>query len=156
MGTVPISWQMGTVPITLPGMGRTVVIYGALLAVGAVGLQWLQYQMLVRTHPAEIYLALFALACMALGAWMSMRLWRKPAPGPIEIDAQAPGRLGISGRELEVLEHLAAGRSNKEIAQRLEVSPNTVKTHVARLFEKLGARRRTQAILRARELGVLR
>ena len=57
MGTVPISWQMGTVPITLPGMGRTVVIYGALLAVGAVGLQWLQYQMLVRTHPAEIYLA---------------------------------------------------------------------------------------------------
>ena len=137
-------------------MGRTVVIYGALLAVGAVGLQLLQYQMLVRTHAAEIYLALFALACMALGAWVSVRLRRKPAPGPVGIDAQAPLRLGISGRELEVLEHLAAGRSNKEIAQRLAVSPNTVKTHVARLFEKLGARRRTQAILRARELGVLR
>jgi ATP/maltotriose-dependent transcriptional regulator MalT len=74
----------------------------------------------------------------------------------LEIDPHAPSRLGISGRELEVLAHLAAGRSNKEIAQRLEVSPNTVKTHVARLFEKLGARRRTQAILRARELGVLR
>ena len=64
--------------------------------------------------------------------------------------------LGISDRELEVLELLAAGQSNKEIARRLEVSPNTVKTHVARLFEKLEARRRTEAILRARELGMIR
>jgi ATP/maltotriose-dependent transcriptional regulator MalT len=64
--------------------------------------------------------------------------------------------LGISDRELEVLTLLAAGRSNKEIARHLEVSPNTIKTHVARLFEKLGARRRTEAILRARELGVIR
>jgi DNA-binding NarL/FixJ family response regulator len=137
-------------------MGRTVLIYGALLAAGAIGLQWLQYQMLVRTHPAEIYMAIFAVACMALGGWLAVRLWRRPATARVELDPQAPARIGISERELEVLEHLAAGRSNKEIAQRLEVSPNTVKTHVARLFEKLGARRRTQAILRARELGVLR
>jgi ATP/maltotriose-dependent transcriptional regulator MalT len=136
-------------------MWRTVLIYGSLLALGAIGLQWLQYQMLVRTHPAEIYIALAAIAFMALGAWLAIRLRHKPAAG-LEIDPHAPSRLGISGRELEVLAHLAAGRSNKEIAQRLEVSPNTVKTHVARLFEKLGARRRTQAILRARELGVLR
>src|SRR5262249_7480457 len=107
-------------------------------------------------HPAEIYIAIFALACMGLGGWLTVRLWRRPAPTPVELDPQAPGRIGISERELEVLEHLAAGRSNKEIALRLEVSPNTVKTHVAKLFEKLGARRRTQAILRARELGVLR
>jgi DNA-binding NarL/FixJ family response regulator len=137
-------------------MWRTVLIYGALLALGAVALQWLQYQMLVRTHPAEVYLALFALGCMGLGAWVTTRLRRRPAPAAAEIDPEAQLRLGISERELEVLEHLAAGRSNKEIAQRLEVSPNTVKTHVAKLFEKLGARRRTQAILRARELGVLR
>jgi DNA-binding CsgD family transcriptional regulator len=156
MGTVPISWQMGTVPITLPAMGRTVLVYGVLLAAGAIGLQWIQYQMLVRTHPAEIYLALIAVTFMALGGWVAVKLWRHPAPTPLEQDPEAPLRLGISGRELEVLEHLAAGRSNKEIAQRLEVSPNTVKTHVAKLFEKLGARRRTQAILRARELGVLR
>ena len=137
-------------------MGRTVLYYGVLLALGATGLQWLQYQMLVRTHPGEVYLALFALGGMALGFWVAIRLWHRPAPAPAEPDPEAPLRLGISGRELEVLEHLAAGRSNKEIAQRLEVSPNTVKTHVARLFEKLGAKRRTQAILRARELGVLR
>jgi len=140
-------------------MWRTVLIYGAVLAAGAVGLQWLQwlqYQMLVRTHPAEIYIALLAVAFMALGGWLAVKLWRRPPPATSELDPEAPQRLGISGRELEVLEHLAAGRSNKEIAQRLEVSPNTVKTHVTRLFEKLGARRRTQAILRARELGVLR
>jgi ATP/maltotriose-dependent transcriptional regulator MalT len=64
--------------------------------------------------------------------------------------------LRISGRELEVLELLAAGRSNKEIASRLEVSSNTVKTHVAKLFEKLEVKRRTEAIVRARELGMIR
>ena len=64
--------------------------------------------------------------------------------------------LGISGREREVLELLAAGRSNKEIARQLEVSPNTVKTHVARLFEPLQAKRRTDALNKARELGILR
>jgi DNA-binding NarL/FixJ family response regulator len=137
-------------------MWRTALIYGALLAAGAIGLQWLQYQMLVRTHPAEIYIALVAVAFMALGAWLAARLWRRPSPVAADPDPETPRRLGISGRELEVLEHLAAGRSNKEIALRLEVSPNTVKTHVAKLFEKLGARRRTQAILRARELGLLR
>src|SRR6185436_10001603 len=135
---------------------RTVLIYGALLAAGAFGLQWLQYHMLVRAHPLEVYVALFALACMALGAWVAMRLWRRPPAPPAELDPQATQRLNISGRELEVLQLLAAGSSNKEIARQLEVSPNTVKTHVARLFEKLGASRRTQAIVRARELGVIR
>jgi DNA-binding NarL/FixJ family response regulator len=137
-------------------MWRTVLIYGALLAAGAIGLQWLQYQMLVRTHPAEIYIALTAVTFMALGAWLAVKLWRRPSPVAADPDPEAPRLLGISGREFEVLEHLAAGRSNKEIALHLAVSPNTVKTHVARLFEKLGARRRTQAILRARELGLLR
>jgi ATP/maltotriose-dependent transcriptional regulator MalT len=65
-------------------------------------------------------------------------------------------RLGISARELEVLELLAAGRSNKEIARRLDVSPNTVKTHLANLYEKLEAERRTEAIRRARDLGMIR
>jgi DNA-binding NarL/FixJ family response regulator len=137
-------------------MLRTILTYGALLASGALGLQWLQYQMLVRTHPAEVYMALLALACMLLGGWMALRVWRRPAAVDAQADPLAPARIGISERELEVLQHLVAGHSNKEIAQRLAVSPNTVKTHVARLFEKLGARRRTQAVLRARELGVIR
>ena len=63
--------------------------------------------------------------------------------------------LGISGRELEVLHALAAGQANKEIARSLGVSPNTVKTHVARLYEKLEAKRRTDAVARARALGIL-
>ncbi len=137
-------------------MWRTVLIYGALLAAGAFGLQWLQYHMLVRAHPAEVYFALFALACMALGAWVTLRLMRRSPAGSVAADPATSKRLKISERELEVLALIAAGSSNKEIARSLEVSPNTVKTHVTRLFEKLGAKRRTQAILRARELGVIR
>jgi DNA-binding NarL/FixJ family response regulator len=133
-----------------------VVVYGALLATGAVGLQWLQYHVLVRAHPFEVYIGLFALACMALGGGIAARLVRRRPAATVELDPAASERLRISGRELEVLELLASGRSNKEIARRLEVSPNTVKSHVARLFEKLGAKRRTQAILKARELGVIR
>ncbi len=146
---------MGSDP-NIPRMWRTVLVYGGLLAAGALGLQWLEFQLLVRTHPVEIYLALFALGCMALGAWVAMRLLQRPAPAALELDPAAHERLGISAREFEVLGLLAAGRSNKEIARALEVSPNTVKTHVAKLFEKLGARRRTEAILRARELGMIR
>jgi DNA-binding NarL/FixJ family response regulator len=125
------------------------------LGVGAVGLQWLEYRLLVHTHPYEVYLAIFALACMGLGAWVAVRLLRRPPPQPFEVNSQAVASLGVSERELEVLQLLAAGQSNKEIARRLEVSPNTVKTHIAKLFEKLGAKRRTEAILRARELGVI-
>ena len=137
-------------------MWRTILIYGAVLALGAVGLQWLEYRLLVRSHPLEVYLALFALACMGFGAWVALRLSRRPPPRPFEVNTQALASLGVSERELEVLALLASGRSNKEIAKRLEVSPNTVKTHIASLFEKLGARRRTEAILRARELGMIR
>lgn len=140
---------------TLSPMWKIVVGYGALLALGALLLQWLQFHLLVRTHPREVYVALFAVACMALGAWVALRLRRRPA-STLDLDPGAPERLGISGRELEVLALLAAGRSNKEIARHLDVSPNTVKTHVSNIFEKLGAKRRTQAILRARELGIIR
>jgi DNA-binding NarL/FixJ family response regulator len=137
-------------------MWRTILIYGAILAVGSVGLQWLQYQFLVRSHAMEIYVALIAIAFMALGIWVGARLFRRAQPAVDEINTRARETLGISQRELEVLELLAAGSSNKEIANRLEVSPNTVKTHVAKLFEKLSVRRRTAAISRARELGMIR
>jgi DNA-binding CsgD family transcriptional regulator len=135
---------------------RTALIYGALLAVAAAGLQWLQFRLLAHTHPVAVYLALFALGCMALGGWVAWRLMHRAAPTPFEVNTRAQQSLGISEREFEVLGLLAAGRSNKQIARQLEISPNTVKTHVARLFEKLEARRRTQAIGRARELGLVR
>ncbi|MFO1399588.1 MAG: response regulator transcription factor, partial [Steroidobacteraceae bacterium] len=74
---------------------------------------------------------------------------------PFDGNPRAQASLGITPRELSVLQELAAGRSNKEIAARLAIAPDTVKTHVARLYDKLGARRRTEAVNRARELGIL-
>jgi DNA-binding CsgD family transcriptional regulator len=136
-------------------MFRTVLIYGASLAAGTFALEWLQYRLVVRAHALETYVVLVALVFMGLGVWLGARLFRKPGGAPFVPNTLVQQTLGISGRELEVLELLAAGRSNKEIARRLEVSPNTVKTHVARLFGKLEAHRRTEAILRARELGVI-
>jgi DNA-binding CsgD family transcriptional regulator len=137
-------------------MLRTILLYGLMLAAGALGLEWLQYRLLVRAYPAEAYVVLVALAFLALGIWAGTRLTRRTAAAPFEPNTRVQGTLGISGRELEVLELLAAGRSNKEIATHLGISPNTVKTHIARVFGKLDVRRRTEAILRARELGMLR
>jgi DNA-binding NarL/FixJ family response regulator len=135
-------------------MVRIILIYSALLAAGALGLQWLEYQFVVRTHATETYLVLIALAFMGLGVWVGARLFRR-SPLPFEPNTRVRETLGVSDREYEVLTLLAQGRSNKEIARQLDVSPNTVKTHVANLYEKLEARRRTEAILRARELGIL-
>lgn len=136
-------------------MLKQIVLYGVLLAAGTFALEWLDYQRLARTYSTEVYIALVAYAFLALGIYVGVRVMA-PRPATPEGNPRAQATLGISGRELEVLQELAAGRSNKEIAAKLEVSPNTVKTHTARLFEKLGARRRTDAINRARELGILR
>lgn len=136
-------------------MLRIILIYGVLLAAGAFGLQWLEFQFVVRTHATETYLVLIALAFMGLGIWVGVRLFRRPPAAPFEPNQKVRETLGISDRELEVLTRLAAGRSNKEIANELNVSPNTIKTHIAKLFEKLEAKRRTEAILRARELGII-
>jgi DNA-binding CsgD family transcriptional regulator len=137
-------------------MLRTIFTYGVLLAVLAAGLQWLEFQYLVRTHATATYVVLIAVAFLCLGIWAGSKLFRRAPPGEFVANSRVQQTLGISDRELEVLGLLAAGHSNKEIARRLELSPNTVKTHVARLFEKLEAKRRTEAILRARELGMLR
>jgi DNA-binding CsgD family transcriptional regulator len=138
-----------------PSMLRTVLVYGMSLAAGALALEWLEYRFLVRTRSIEIYVALVALTFLGLGVWAGARLFRR-APAAFEANARVQQTLGISARELEVLELLAAGQSNKEIANRLDVSPNTVKWHVAKLYDKLEVKRRTAAILRARELGMIR
>ena len=135
-----------------------IALYAALLAGGTVALQWLDYQRLVRSFPSAIYEGLLATGFLALGLWLGARLLGRrvpPVEGGIEGNPRAAEALGISPRELEVLHEIAAGHSNKEIAARLHVSPNTVKTHVARLLEKLEARRRTDALRKARELGLV-
>ena len=138
-------------------MWKRIVLYGLLLAAGTLALQWLDYQRLARMQTGELYTLLVAAGFLALGVFVGARAMRAPPRADaFDGNPKAQAALGISARELEVLQALAAGRSNKEIAQALEVSPNTVKTHVARLFEKLGAKRRTDAINRARELGILR
>jgi DNA-binding CsgD family transcriptional regulator len=137
------------------GTWKRVVGYGALLAAGTVALQWLDYQRLARMHPGDIYLFLVAAAFLVLGIVLGVRVFAAPAPAAFDGNPQAQAALGLSERELQVLRELAAGRSNKEIAARLHVSPNTVKTHVANLFAKLEARRRTEAVRRARELGLV-
>jgi DNA-binding CsgD family transcriptional regulator len=137
-------------------MLKTVLIYGFALAAGAVALQWFEYQIWARAHAGTIYVALIAAGFLGLGIWVGARLFhREPRSGPFTPNERARSSLGITEREREVLQLLTDGRSNKEIAARLGVSPNTVKTHVARLFEKLQVARRTQAIGLARELGLV-
>lgn len=137
-------------------MWKTVLIYGLALALGAVALQWLDYRIWARTHAGEVWIALVAAGFLGLGVWVGARLFRpRVLSGGFEINTPALTALGITRREREVLGLLAAGRSNKEIARQLNLSPNTVKTHIARLYEKLQAVRRTDAILRARELRLI-
>ena len=136
-------------------MWKRVMGYGALLAAGTLALQWLDYQRLARMHSSDVYLFLIAFTFLVLGIFLGIRVFAAPAPVTFDGNPKAKAALGLSEREIEVLHELAAGRSNKEIAAHLHVSPNTIKTHVARLFEKLGAKRRTEAICRARELGIM-
>jgi len=136
-------------------MIRTVVLYALALAVGALALEWLQYQYFARTFSTEIYIFLIAAAFAALGVWAGTRLARRPAPATFEKNTAALAALGITLREQAVLTLLAAGKSNKEIAQKLGVSPNTVKTQIASLYQKLEVNRRTQAVQKAREFALI-
>jgi len=136
-------------------MWKRAAIYGGLLAAGALGLQWLDYLRLVRMHSGDFYIFLIAAAFLILGLVVGARVLRAPPPADFDGNPKARAALKISASEMTVLEEIAAGRSNKEIAARLNISPNTVKTHAARIFEKLGAKRRTDAVKKARELGIV-
>ncbi|HVX89134.1 MAG TPA: response regulator transcription factor [Gemmatimonadales bacterium] len=145
-------------------MRKTVLLYGLLGGALIVILQVVQYRYLVLEHSLEIYGGIVALLFSALGIWLGLKLTRVktvevvrevPVPGPFVRNDARRAELGITPRELEILEALAAGHSNREIAERLFVSENTVKTHTSRLFEKLDARRRTQAVQRAKEAGLI-
>jgi len=142
-------------------MKRHVLIYGIVGGILIAVLQWTEYRFLAIEHSVEIYGALIAAVFAALGIWLGIRLTgarphkATPAAAPFNPNEKKREDLGITRRELEVLELIAEGLSNREIAGKLFVSENTVKTHSSRVFDKLGARRRTQAVQLGKELGLL-
>lgn len=136
-------------------MWRTVLIYGAALAAFAGVLQWLEYSYFLRTLPREAFVGAIALAFVALGLWAGWRIAPRARAIEFERNEAAARSLGLTPRECEMLEMLARGLSNKEIARSLEVSPNTVKTHVANLYSKLGVTSRGKAVDAARGLALI-
>jgi ATP/maltotriose-dependent transcriptional regulator MalT len=136
-------------------MWRTILIYALALAAAAAGLEWLRYRHAARILPAELYIALIALAFILLGIWAGRKLTPAPRSREFLRNDAAVRSLGISPRELEIIEALASGESNKELARRFGISPNTVKTHVARVYQKLAVQKRVQAIEKARFLALI-
>lgn len=130
--------------------------YAAALAAALLALEWLQQRYALRAVSPELYIGLLALGFTALGLWAGRLLTPRPRPaGPFERNEAAIRALGLTARECEILALLASGRSNKELARSLGISPNTVKTHVARLYEKLGVDRRIRAVETARTLALI-
>jgi two-component system, NarL family, response regulator LiaR len=159
---------------------KTVLAYGILGGALIAVLRLIEYRFLVIEHSIEIYGGIIAALFAGLGIWLGLKLTRTretvvvrevpvrvevqvPVEVPVPVQVAAPfarnearlEELGITPREFEILEAMAAGLSNREIAERLFVSENTVKTHTARVFDKLSARRRTQAVQRAKEAGII-
>jgi DNA-binding CsgD family transcriptional regulator len=145
-----------------PHVKKTVLVYGLLGGLLIAALRLIQYRFLVLEHSVEIYGGLVALVFSALGIWLGLKLTRVrevsvsvQVVGPFRRNETRVAELGITPRELEILEAVAAGLSTREIGERLFVSENTVKTHTARLFDKLSARRRTQVVQRAKAEGLI-
>lgn len=140
-------------------MTRTIILYGLSLAVLIFFLKFIEYRFLVRDLSMEFYVGAVAIFFTALGVWAGLKLTRKktiiitnPA---FQFDQGRLDSLGISKREYDVLELMAKGLSNQEIADKLFVSLNTVKTHSSNLFLKLQVSRRTQAVQKAKELQLI-
>ncbi len=143
------------------------LIYGVCGGVLIVILRLIEFRFLVVEHSVEIYGGLIAVLFAGLGIWLGLKLTRKkeivvvkevPVPAaqqPFALNEDRLKHLGITKRELEILELMAQGMSNREIAEKLFVSENTVKTHSSRLFDKLSAKRRTQAVQIGKELGLI-
>jgi len=143
-----------------------VLIYGLCGGVLIVSLKYIEFRFLVVGHALEIYGGLIALIFAGLGIWLGLKLTGKkevlvfkevPAPSAqqFSLNEERQKKLGITKRELEILELIAQGMSNREIAEKLFVSENTVKTHSSRLFDKLSAKRRTQAVQIGKEMGLI-
>lgn len=144
---------------------KSLFYYAVAMAISIFVLRWLELRLIIFRNAFEIYAGAIALIFTVLGIWLTMKL-TKPKTETIIIEKEIIKkdfvfneaevvRLGISKRELEVLELMASGFSNNEIAEKLFLSTNTIKTHAANLFEKLDAKRRTQAVEKAKQLGLI-
>lgn len=145
---------------------RPIIVFGVAAGMLGASLRFIEYRFLVVEHSVAIYGGLIAIVFAAVGIRLGLTLTRTrevtvvkevPVPAPpvfVRNDAQVAA-LGVTPRELEILDHIASGKSTREIAQALFVSENTVKTHASRLYDKLGVNRRTQAVQEARRLGLL-
>jgi DNA-binding CsgD family transcriptional regulator len=147
-------------------MKRHVLIYGLVAGILIALLKWSEYRFLVLEHSVEVYGGLIAATFAVLGIWLGVKLTGKQkeiivkevplaAGQPFVPDERKREDLSITPREMEILQLIAKGMSNREIAEKLFVSENTVKTHSSRVFDKLGARRRTQAVQLGKEFGLL-
>ena len=148
-------------------MRKTILVYGLLGGVLIAGLKLIEYRFLVVEHSIEVYGGLVALLFSALGIWLGLRITGRrerivvrevqvAAPAePFVPDAARLEQLGITPRELQILELIAAGLSTREIAEKLFVSENTVKTHTSRVLDKLGVNRRIKAVEAGRAFGLI-
>ncbi len=137
-------------------MKKTILAYGGILALLVILIKWLDYRFIIKDVSLEIYVGIIASLCAILGIWMGLKLTNpKVVYTTTELDfiqdESKIKELGLSQRELDVLELIAKGHSNQEIAEALFISLNTVKTHSSSLFSKLGVNRRTQAVQHAKE-----
>jgi DNA-binding CsgD family transcriptional regulator len=149
---------------------KQILIYGIMYGLSSglliVALKLVEFRFLVVEHSVEIYGGLIALVFASLGIWLGLKLTRQKevivvekvpilATEPFALNEERLRQLAITRRELEILELIAKGMSNREIAEKLFVSENTVKTHSSRLFDKLSAKRRTQAVQLGKEFGLI-
>lgn len=147
-------------------MRRVILLYGLSGGLLIAALRYAEYRFLVVEHSIEIYVALIAVLFAAVGIRLGLTLNKakevvvvRETPAttdrPFARNEAKVAELGLTPRELEILERIAAGLSTRQIAEALFVSENTVKTHASRLFDKLGVNRRTQAVHVARTLGII-
>ena len=138
-------------------MKKTILVFGSLIIALLVLFQLSKYSVISGGLQIEYAIAMVAVVFFVIGIYLNKKSLQKNISAPIthQIDASQIAALGISKREYEILEAVSSGLSNREIAEKLFVSESTVKTHVSNLFVKLDAKRRTQAIQRAKELNII-
>jgi DNA-binding CsgD family transcriptional regulator len=146
---------------------RSILLYGTCLAILLLLMRWLEWRILVIDHALELYAGAVAVLFTGLGIWLARRLLPSKTDTMVVekqvfvesnhfvLDEAQVARLKLSKRELEVLQLMAEGLSNLQIAERLFISLNTIKTHSSKIFEKLEVQRRTQAVEMARKLKII-